>query len=231
MELFRSESMQLVQLIVPAEAAHDTVLTLGEIGLVQFKDMNPGKSGFQRTYYKQVKRCEEMLRRLRYFGEQMGKAGLIPMARPAPDQAWTLDELETKLEDLEGELRQITNNTEKLRRGHSELVELQIVLEKASGFFESGGRSGSVSMSDGIGMLGGASGGSLARDEETGEGSAESTPRSWALPRGAWAATTTTRCARTRRASGWGSSAASSPRRKCRGSSVSSSGRRAGTCI
>ena len=159
MELFRSESMQLVQLIVPAEAAHDTVLTLGEIGLVQFKDMNPGKSGFQRTYYKQVKRSEEMLRRLRYFGEQMGKAGLIPMARPAPDQAWTLDELETKLEDLEGELRQITDNTEKLRRGHSELVELQIVLEKASGFFESGGRSGSVTMSDGIGMLGGASGG------------------------------------------------------------------------
>ena len=135
MELFRSESMQLVQLIVPAEAAHDTVLTLWEIGLVQFKDMNPGNSGFQRTYYKQVKRSEEMLRRLRYFGEQMGKAGLIPMARPAPDQACTLDELETKLEDLEGELRQITDNTEKLRRGHSELVELQIVLEKASGFF------------------------------------------------------------------------------------------------
>ena len=38
MELFRSESMQLVQFIVPAEAAHDTVLALGEIVLVQFKD-------------------------------------------------------------------------------------------------------------------------------------------------------------------------------------------------
>ena len=168
MELFRSESMQLVQFIVPAEAAHDTVLSLGEIGLVQFKDMNPSKSGFQRTYYKQVKRCEEMLRKLRYFGEQMVKAGLIPMAQPAPDQAYTLDELEAKLDDLESELRQITDNTEKLRRGHSELVELQIVLEKAGGFFEPGARSGSVTMSDGIGMLGGASGGSLAQDEETG---------------------------------------------------------------
>ena len=156
MELFRSESMQLVQFIVPAEATHDTVLSLGEIGLVQFKDMNPSKSGFQRTYYKQVKRCEEMLRKLRYFGEQMVKAGLIPMAQPAPDQAYTLDELEAKLDDLESELRQITDNTEKLRRGHSELVELQIVLEKAGGFFEPGARSGSVTMSDGIGMLGGA---------------------------------------------------------------------------
>ena len=42
------------------------------------------------------------------------------------------------------------------------------MLEKAGGFFEPGARSGSVTMSDGIGMLGGASGGSLAQDEETG---------------------------------------------------------------
>ena len=56
MELFRSEEMQLVQLIVPAEAAHDTVSDLGEVGLMQFRDLNPDKSTFQRTYANQV-RC------------------------------------------------------------------------------------------------------------------------------------------------------------------------------
>lgn len=54
MELFRSEEMQLVQLIVPAEAAHDTVSDLGEVGLMQFRDLNPDKSTFQRTYANQV---------------------------------------------------------------------------------------------------------------------------------------------------------------------------------
>ena len=94
---------------------------------------------------------------------------VIPtLIQEAGDDARTI---EAKLDDLESELRQITDNTEKLRRGHSELVELQIVLEKAGGFFEPGARSGSVTMSDGIGMLGGASGGSLAQDEETGAGS------------------------------------------------------------
>ena len=39
MDLFRSEQMQLVQLIIPAEAAHDTISYLGELGLLQFKDV------------------------------------------------------------------------------------------------------------------------------------------------------------------------------------------------
>jgi hypothetical protein len=38
-ELFRSEEMQLVQLFMSLEAARDTVDELGEIGLIQFKDV------------------------------------------------------------------------------------------------------------------------------------------------------------------------------------------------
>ena len=137
MELFRSETMQLVQMIVPAEAAHDTVTALGEVGLVQFRDLNPDRSAFQRTYASQVKRCDEMLRKMRFFAEQMHKAGLVAVPRAdAEDRAYHLDELEARLEELEHELRQITANTEKLRKSHSELVELQLVLEKAGGFFD-----------------------------------------------------------------------------------------------
>lgn len=44
-----------MQLIIPAESAHDTVAALGEVGLVQFKDLNQDKSAFQRTYANQVR--------------------------------------------------------------------------------------------------------------------------------------------------------------------------------
>lgn len=45
MDLMRSEPMQLVQLIVPMESAHLTVSYLGDLGLVQFKDVrNPSIS-------------------------------------------------------------------------------------------------------------------------------------------------------------------------------------------
>jgi V-type H+-transporting ATPase subunit a len=39
-ELFRSQDMQLVQLFVQIEAAHDTVDELGNLGLIQFKDVS-----------------------------------------------------------------------------------------------------------------------------------------------------------------------------------------------
>lgn len=42
------------QLMLPADAAHDTVAALGEVGLLQFKDLNPDKSPFQRTFANQV---------------------------------------------------------------------------------------------------------------------------------------------------------------------------------
>lgn len=40
MDLFRSEEMVLVQLIIPTESAHDTVSYLAELGLLQFKDVS-----------------------------------------------------------------------------------------------------------------------------------------------------------------------------------------------
>lgn len=40
MDLFRSEPMQLIQLIIPIESAHCTVSYLGDLGLLQFKDVS-----------------------------------------------------------------------------------------------------------------------------------------------------------------------------------------------
>ncbi|KAJ8767246.1 hypothetical protein K2173_013643 [Erythroxylum novogranatense] len=78
MDLFRSEVMQLVQLTIPIESAHLTVSYLGDLGLLQFKDLNAGNSLFQRTYAAQIKKCGEMARKLHFSKEQMEKAGMRP---------------------------------------------------------------------------------------------------------------------------------------------------------
>lgn len=39
MDLFRSEPMHLVQIIIPIESTHLTASYLGDIGLIQFKDV------------------------------------------------------------------------------------------------------------------------------------------------------------------------------------------------
>ncbi|CAN6543998.1 unnamed protein product [Malus baccata var. baccata] len=136
MDLFRSEPMQLVQIIIPIESAHLTVSYLGDLGLLQFKDLNSDKSPFQRTYAAQIKRSAEMARKLRFFKEQMSKADL-PTSKSARQVDVNVDDLEVKLGELEAELIEINSNDEKLQRSYNELLEYKLVLEKAGEFFHS----------------------------------------------------------------------------------------------
>ncbi|CAG9463900.1 unnamed protein product [Pedinophyceae sp. YPF-701] len=138
MDMWRSEEMQLLQLIIPSESAHATISALGEVGMLQFRDLNSDKSAFQRRYASQVKRCDEMARKLRFFTDQVEKAGLFTGSRLDIDlsSARGMDELEVRLADLERELLDMNANNERLERTYDELVELEIVLNRAGAFFE-----------------------------------------------------------------------------------------------
>ncbi|XP_062171833.1 V-type proton ATPase subunit a1 [Alnus glutinosa] len=139
MDLMRSEKMTFVQLIIPVESAHRAVSYLGELGLLQFRDLNADKSPFQRTFVNQVKRCAEMSRKLRFFKDQIGKAGLLSSMRPVIQPDIELEELEIQLAEHENELIEMNANSEKLRQSYNELLEFKIVLQKAGGFLVSSG--------------------------------------------------------------------------------------------
>lgn len=76
--LFRSEEMTLCQLFLQSEAAYACVSEMGELGLVQFRDLNPEVNAFQRKFVNEVRRCDEMERKLRYLEKEIKKDG-IPM--------------------------------------------------------------------------------------------------------------------------------------------------------
>ncbi|KAH8965156.1 hypothetical protein BDL97_04G103800 [Sphagnum fallax] len=131
MDLFRSEEMSKVQLIMPAESAHDTITYLAEIGHLMFKDLNPQKSPFQRTYANKTKRCADMARKLNFFQDQLVKAQLVPAVRPLTDaDEIDFEELEVMVDNLEVELLEINNNSQKLQQTVNELNELAQVLQK-----------------------------------------------------------------------------------------------------
>lgn len=137
MDLMRSEKMTFVQLIIPVESAHRAVSYLGDLGLLQFRDLNADKSPFQRTFVNQVKRCAEMSRKLRFFKDQIHKAGLPSSARPALQPDVELEALEIQLAEHEHELIEMNANSEKLQQTYNELLEFKMVLQKASGFLVS----------------------------------------------------------------------------------------------
>lgn len=73
---FRSEHMEYISLIVNEDAAHDTLADLGKLSAIQFTDLNPDLTPFQRRYVSFVRRCDELERKLRFFGNECDNFGL-----------------------------------------------------------------------------------------------------------------------------------------------------------
>ncbi|KAJ7175876.1 V-type ATPase, V0 complex, 116kDa subunit family [Mycena filopes] len=144
--LFRSEQMSLVQLFVPTEVAHDTVAELGELGNVQFKDLNPSINPFQRSFVGEIRRIDEMARRVRFFATQIDKEKDVIPIRPlydsaplitvGPRAAQTIDELDVTLAEHESRLIRMNESYQTLSERTKELVEARHVLRETAVFFD-----------------------------------------------------------------------------------------------
>lgn len=98
---------------------HFILQEIFSIGLVQFVDLNPDVSAFQRQFVSEVKRCEEMERILRYVETEIvrekievAEAREETIAAPAPRE---MVELESELTTTENNLREVNTNYVALR--------------------------------------------------------------------------------------------------------------------
>ncbi|EEB92846.1 hypothetical protein MPER_08581 [Moniliophthora perniciosa FA553] len=144
--LLRSEEMSLVQLFVPTEVAHDTVAEIGELGNVQFKDLNPNVNPFQRSFVGEIRKVEEMARRVRFFANQISLEkepvpvrplyDSAPLITVGPRAAQTMDELDVTLAEHESRLTKMNESYQKLSERTRELVEAKHVLRETAVFFD-----------------------------------------------------------------------------------------------
>ncbi|CAH8471283.1 unnamed protein product [Heterobilharzia americana] len=155
--LFRSEEMQLSQMFLHTDIAYMCISELGELGLVQFRDTVPGTNAFQRKFVNEVRRCDEMDRKLRFLEKEIEKdkfpildTGENPEA-PAPRE---IIDLESIFEKLENELKEVNSSAEKLKKTYLELSELKQILRKTQTFFDEALHDPAMS-EENIGLLGG----------------------------------------------------------------------------
>ncbi|XP_014472183.1 PREDICTED: V-type proton ATPase 116 kDa subunit a isoform 1-like isoform X2 [Dinoponera quadriceps] len=137
--MFRSEDMALCQLFIQPEAAYLSVSELGETGTVQFRDLNGDVNYFQRKFVNEVRRCDELERKLRYIETEVRKDD-VPIADnltelPRAPNPREIINLEAHVEKTENDIRELSQNAVNLKINYVELTELQHVLEKTRAFF------------------------------------------------------------------------------------------------
>uniref|UniRef100_A0A668A100 V-type proton ATPase subunit a n=1 Tax=Myripristis murdjan TaxID=586833 RepID=A0A668A100_9TELE len=140
--LLRSEEMCLAQLFLQSGSAYDCISELGELGLVEFRDLNPSVNSFQRKFVNEIKRCEEMERILGYLLREIKKAdiplpeGDVNPVAPLPKHVMAIMD---QLQRLEVELSEVTRNKEKLQKNLLELTEYTHMLRITRSFVQRGG--------------------------------------------------------------------------------------------
>ncbi|XP_037373341.1 V-type proton ATPase 116 kDa subunit a 3 [Talpa occidentalis] len=116
--MFRSEEVALVQLFLPTAAAYTCVSQLGELGLMEFRDLNASVSAFQRRFVVDVRRCEELEKTFSFLQEEVRRAGLtLPPPEghlPAPPPRDLL-RIQEETDRLAQELRDVRGNQQTLR--------------------------------------------------------------------------------------------------------------------
>lgn len=137
--LLRGEEVCLAQLFLQSGSAYDCISELGELGLVEFRDLNPNVNAFQRKHVNEIKKCEEMERILGYLLREIKKADISlperdmnPVA-PSPKHMMTIME---QLQRLEVELGEVTRNKEKLQKNLLELTEYTHMLRITRNFVQ-----------------------------------------------------------------------------------------------
>ncbi|CAB1322044.1 unnamed protein product [Coregonus sp. 'balchen'] len=131
--LFRSEEMCLAQLFLQSGSAYDCISELGEMGLVEFRDLNPSVNLFQRKFVTELKRWY-LLREIKRADIPLPEGEVNPVA-PLPKHVLVIME---QLQRLEVELSEVTRNKEKLQKNLLELTEYTHMLRITRNFVHRG---------------------------------------------------------------------------------------------
>jgi len=148
---WRSEEMTYVSVIVSEDAAHTCIKELGQLGCVQFTDLNPDLTPFQRRYVSYIKRCDEIERKIRYCHGEVTRLNVPVQSAGAIDNFLNnsaateegthagalLENLEAKLEKYEKQLLDLNKFNVKLGEEYNSKVEYHHVLQKTRTVFMS----------------------------------------------------------------------------------------------
>ncbi|WFD01000.1 hypothetical protein MYAM1_003760 [Malassezia yamatoensis] len=137
--------MSLIQLYMPSESVHAAVTELGELGVVQFKDLHPDAAPFQRTFVSDIRRLDEMQRRVEFLEEQLDREAIAarPLESALPllgrtDSSRTplfMEQIAKQLQEHADRITQMNSSYDSLQKRLQQLEEAKYVIRETAVFF------------------------------------------------------------------------------------------------
>lgn len=146
--------MSLVQIYIPTEAAQSVVADLGELGIIQFSDLNPGVSAFQKTFTSEIRELDELERKIKFLWDQAKIEGVEvrSWATVAPESEsdsslrgkalGEVDELYLMLGEVERRVLQLSGSQNELQERFLQLLDHHAVLCALAPFLDVSGDGG-----------------------------------------------------------------------------------------
>lgn len=139
---FRSESMSFCQLILPKDTIFQTLTKLGEIGLVQFVNMNEGRNVLSLPFTPQIHDLTEIVRQIQILSQECKLKGIkAPHYEPLykyPSEK-QINDIASEIGKFQLDIEELTVNLNILEKVFCNFRESKFVLEFCQSFFNSAG--------------------------------------------------------------------------------------------
>lgn len=144
--------MSLVQFYIASEVARDCISVLGDMGCVQFRDMNRSVNTFQRAFVNEIRKFDATERQLRFLRDEIERQG-ITISEAAYDtlvqepnlnnraqnlpSASHMDDVIKVIETYESNVRHMTESYDELLTSKFDMEQHRTVLRGTRSFFDS----------------------------------------------------------------------------------------------
>ncbi|PVH16114.1 uncharacterized protein CXQ87_003978 [Candidozyma duobushaemuli] len=133
--------MALVEVYVPSEESRHILHEIGNLGSMQFKDLNSGVNEFQRAFVQELRTLDNIERQYTFLKSALDKKGISLNAHPYETndvQVSDIDEYAQNAALLESRVHQLSNSADGLQEKKSELIQYRSAIKTVDNFFATG---------------------------------------------------------------------------------------------
>lgn len=133
--------MSLVQLYVPSEVSRDIIYEIGQLNLIQFRDLNSKVSEFQRSFVQELRKLDNIERQFTFFKNELDARNIIAKSNPYANDSVAIvpqSEIDVHTENaqlLEERISQLIDSNDTLSNTEKDLKQLKFTIQGVENFF------------------------------------------------------------------------------------------------